>query len=156
MYARAGATPPRSATLRPNICADVDARPSRRAARPTKPTAPPSRAMEIAVRIDCSVPTASMHGVRALAAGQLPHRGDRLVTALGTTSVAPNRRAMAVRASCRPSAMIRSAPSRWAASTPHRPTAPSPTTATVRARAHPGGERGVVAGRHHVGQREDL
>ena len=54
-----------------------------------------------------------------------------------TTSVAPNRRAVASRPSWRPSMMIRSAPSRLAASTPQRPTAPSPTTATTDPRSTP-------------------
>ena len=48
-----------------------------------------------------------------------------------TMSVAPNSRASAWRSACRLNAMIRSAPSCWAARTPSRPTAPSPTTATV-------------------------
>src|SRR4051794_6375988 len=48
-----------------------------------------------------------------------------------TTSVAPYSRASACRVSCRLKAMIRSAPSCRAARTPSRPTAPSPTTATV-------------------------
>ena len=46
-------------------------------------------------------------------------------------SVAPKRRASACRSAWRLSAMMRSAPMRAAASTPSRPTAPSPTTATV-------------------------
>ena len=50
--------------------------------------------------------------------------------------------------------MIRSAPSRRAAITPHRPTAPSPTTATVLPGADLGGEGRVVARRHHVRERE--
>src|SRR5215217_3330254 len=48
-----------------------------------------------------------------------------------TISVAPNSRASRWRDSCRLIAMIRSAPSCLAASTASRPTAPSPTTATV-------------------------
>ena len=48
-----------------------------------------------------------------------------------TTSVAPNSRATSWRTGLRLSAMMRSAPSRLAARTPERPTAPSPTTATV-------------------------
>ena len=48
-----------------------------------------------------------------------------------TMSVAPNSRASACRSAWRLNAMIRSAPSCWAARTPSRPTAPSPTTATV-------------------------
>ena len=46
-------------------------------------------------------------------------------------SVAPNSTASACRSSCRLKMTIRWAPSRLAASTPSRPTAPSPTTATV-------------------------
>ena len=46
-------------------------------------------------------------------------------------SVAPNSRASSWRSGVRLRAMIRSAPRRLAASTPERPTAPSPTTATV-------------------------
>ena len=58
MYARAGATPPRRATLRSNIWPmSTPALPP--CGTPTYPTAPPSRAIEIAVRIDSSVPTAS-------------------------------------------------------------------------------------------------
>ena len=48
-----------------------------------------------------------------------------------TTSVAPKRRAMSSRSGWWPSEMIRSAPSRRAASTAQRPTAPSPTTTAV-------------------------
>src|SRR5215208_3138528 len=48
-----------------------------------------------------------------------------------TISLAPNSRASRWRDSCRLIAMIRSAPSCLAASTASRPTAPSPTTATV-------------------------
>ena len=48
-----------------------------------------------------------------------------------TTSVAPNARAISWRDSWRDIAMTRSAPICEAASTPHRPTAPSPTTTAV-------------------------
>ena len=47
-----------------------------------------------------------------------------------TTSVAPKSLASAIRSGWRPRMKICSAPSRLAAITPHRPTAPSPTTAT--------------------------
>ena len=50
--------------------------------------------------------------------------------------------------------MICSAPSRLAAMTPHRPTAPSPTTATLLPGAHLRGDRRVVAGAHHVREGE--
>lgn len=52
-----------------------------------------------------------------------------------TMSVAPNCRARSCREACRDMAMIRSAPISFAAITPHRPTAPSPTTTAVE----PGG-----------------
>ena len=48
-----------------------------------------------------------------------------------TMSVAPNSRAIACRSAWRDIATMRSAPRRAAASTAHRPTAPSPTTTTV-------------------------
>ena len=50
--------------------------------------------------------------------------------------------------------MICSAPSRFAAMTPHSPTAPSPTTATRWPGATFGDDSGVVAGAHDVGERE--
>ena len=50
--------------------------------------------------------------------------------------------------------MIRSAPRRLAASTAERPTAPSPTTATVLAGLDLGADGGVVAGGHDVGERQ--
>src|SRR6266513_2235396 len=48
-----------------------------------------------------------------------------------TTSVAPKSFASAMRSAWRPRITICSAPSRFAAMTPHNPTAPSPTTATL-------------------------
>ena len=48
-----------------------------------------------------------------------------------TISVAPNSRASACLAGLRDIATMGDAPSRFAASTAHRPTAPSPTTTTV-------------------------
>ena len=59
-----------------------------------------------------------------------------------------------MRSAWRPMMMICSAPSRFAAITPQRPTAPSPTTATRLARRRPRDDGGVVAGAHHVGERE--
>ena len=50
--------------------------------------------------------------------------------------------------------MIRSAPICLAESTPSRPTAPSPTTATVDARLHVGRVGGEPAGAQHVGERQ--
>ena len=49
---------------------------------------------------------------------------------------------------------MRSAPSRFAAITPHRPTAPSPDHGDRVALLDPGADGGVVAGRHDVGERE--
>jgi hypothetical protein len=50
--------------------------------------------------------------------------------------------------------MIRSAPSRFAAITPQRSTAPSPTTATVFVGPDLGRDGGVVPGAHHVSECE--
>ena len=50
--------------------------------------------------------------------------------------------------------MICSAPSRFAAMTPQSPTAPSPTTATLEPGPNLRGDRGVMAGPHDVGERE--
>ena len=71
-----------------------------------------------------------------------------------TTWVAPNSVAIFCRGSCRDIAMIVSAPSTDAARTPHRPTAPSPTTTAVPPFADAGGHRRVPAGGHHVGEGE--
>ena len=61
-----------------------------------------------------------------------PERVAELLRRLsGRTAPAPNSSARFCRASCRLIAMIRSAPSCFAARTPGSPTAPSPTTATV-------------------------
>ena len=59
-----------------------------------------------------------------------------------------------MRSAWRPSMMICSAPSRFAAITPQSPTAPSPTTATILPGPHLRGEGRVVAGAHDVGERE--
>src|SRR5919112_799857 len=53
---RTGAPPPRTPTVRKNICATGSSTPC---GTPTKPTIEPARAMSIAVRIDCPVPTHS-------------------------------------------------------------------------------------------------
>ena len=50
--------------------------------------------------------------------------------------------------------MILSAPRRFDAITPQSPTAPSPTTATVLPGPTFAVSGGVVAGAHHVGERE--
>ena len=50
--------------------------------------------------------------------------------------------------------MMRDAPSRLEASTAQRPTAPSPTTTTVLPSRHAGRDGRVVAGAHHVRERE--
>ena len=90
----------------------------------------------------------------AEAAGQLADALDASSPRSLTTSVAPNSRASAMRSAWRPRMMICSAPSRLAAITPHRPTAPSPTTATLLPGPTSRSDRGVVAGAHHVGQRQ--
>src|SRR3954466_10722527 len=85
----------------------------------------------IACIIDSWVPTASMTecAPRPLVSSltSATPSSPRVVT----MSVAPNSRASFCRDLCRLKMMIRSAPSCLAASTPSRPTAPSPTTATV-------------------------
>ena len=69
-------------------------------------------------------------------------------------SVAPNSRASFCRDSWRLIAMIRSAPSCRAASTPSRPTAPSPTTATVLPGSASAATASEPAGAEHVGGRQ--
>ena len=71
-----------------------------------------------------------------------------------TMSVAPNSRASFCRASWRLIAMMRSAPICFAESTPSRPTAPSPTTATVAPGLHVGRVGREPAGAQHVGSRQ--
>ena len=71
------------------------------------------------------------HRVRAEAASRFLDALDRLVAALDDDVGRADSRASAIRSLWRPSMMICSAPSRFAAITPHRPTAPSPTTAVV-------------------------
>ena len=90
--------------------------------------------MPIAVCHRLLVADALEHRVGAEAAGQLAHALDRLVAALADDVGGAELRASAIRSGWRPSRMICSAPSRFAAITPQRPTAPSPTTATRLAR----------------------
>jgi hypothetical protein len=93
--------------------------------------------MAIAVVMDCSVPTASITQGAPSPAVSAWTAAIASSPRSGTTSVAPKLCAIVVREGWRPSAMTRSAPSRLAASTPHSPTAPSPTTATVVPGAQP-------------------
>src|SRR5215208_375294 len=79
-YTRTGAPPPRTPTLRKNICPIGSSTPC---GTPTKPTIEPARAMSSAVCIDWPVPTHSSVDVDADAAGQLLGLLDRLVAALG-------------------------------------------------------------------------
>ena len=92
---------------------------------------PPGRTDARACAIDVSVPTHS----RTQSAPTSPSRSRRTAAPssprAAITSAAPNRVAMTCLGVCDEKAITRSAPSRRAASTPHRPTAPSPTTATV-------------------------
>src|SRR3954471_16445947 len=92
--------------------------------------APPGRAMPTAVAMAWSVPTHS----RTECAPKPPVSSITRATASSprslTTSVPPNSFASVIRSACRPMMMICSPPSRLAARTPQRPTAPSPTTAT--------------------------
>ena len=83
---------------------------------------------------------ALQHGVRADAVGELLDRAMPSSPRSVTSSVAPNARASSCRGRCRLIAITRSAPSCAAASTPHSPTAPSPTTATVMPGATPAHE----------------
>jgi hypothetical protein len=75
-------------------------------------------------------PDALEDSVDTESAGDLADTLHGLLAALRTTSVALSSRASLVRSSWRPTMMICSAPRRLAAITPHRPTAPSPTTVT--------------------------
>ena len=122
---------------------------------PTQPTIPPGRADRSAWSTDSSVPTHSR-----TASAPIP-----LVSSLtastpssprpATMSVAPNSLASACRSACRLIAMIRSAPS-WRggehAGQPDRAVADDHHRA---ARPDVGADRGVPAGAHHVGQRQD-
>src|SRR3954447_7383356 len=71
-----------------------------------------------------------------------------------TTSVARKARASAIRSGRRPMMTICSAPRRFAAITPHRPTAPSPTTATLLPGRDTRYDRSVMTCPHHVRERQ--
>src|SRR3954447_14595843 len=98
---------------------------------PTYPTWPPARVARMACVIDSWVPTASMVECAPRPPVSSLMRATPASPRSSTMSVAPNSRARACRSAWRLMAMMRSAPSSRAASTPRRPTAPSPTTATV-------------------------
>ena len=109
----------------------------------------------MAVFIDCPVPTHSSTRVGADPAGELADRGLALLAALGDDVGGPELAcAIRWRDSWRDIATTRSAPMRDAARTPDRPTAPSPTTTTVSPCFTPGGDGGVPAGAHDVGERQ--
>src|SRR5712691_1823878 len=129
MYARTGAGPPLTVRLSKNAGRDAGIVSSW--GTPTRPTAPPGRAMPTAVSIDCSRPTHSRTEWTPKPPVSSRTRSTASLPRSLTTSVAPNSCASAIRSGWRPRMMIRSAPRRFAAITPHRPTAPSPTTATV-------------------------
>src|SRR5438093_2555767 len=98
---------------------------------PDDPTVAPGRATVNAVANDWAVPTHS----RA-ASTPTPSVSSRTASVAAsprsaTMSLAPNDRASAWRGGFRVRAMTRAAPRRPAAMTAHRPTAPSPTTATT-------------------------
>ena len=99
---------------------------------PTRPIAPPGRAIASAVSIACSMTDALEHRVcaepsvssRTRSIASSPRSRDDVSGA----ELAARARS---RSGLRPSRMICSAPSRFAAITPQSPTAPSPTTATI-------------------------
>ena len=142
MYARTGAGPPAIEaffrTRLPVGCRVV-------LGTPTRPDAPPGRASAEGGLDGLPEADALEHRVRTV----LDQRADLLdcfLSALsGSTSVAPKSRPSATRSGLLPSRMIRSAPSRFDAITPHSPTAPSPTTATVVTGSDLRRERGMVA-----------
>ncbi|HEX2086484.1 MAG TPA: hypothetical protein VHF89_12430 [Solirubrobacteraceae bacterium] len=96
---------------------------------PTRPTAPPGRAMRIAVSTAAPWPTHSSTECTPSPPVSSRTRSTASSPRSDTTSVAPYSRASAMRSGWRPMMMICSAPSRLAAMTAHSPTAPSPTTA---------------------------
>src|SRR6516225_3030471 len=100
-------------------------------ATPTYPTWPPGRVERMACIIDSWVPTASITEWAPYPPVISLTRETPSSPRSVTMSVAPNSSASFCRASWRLIAMIRSAPSSRAASTASRPTAPSPTIATV-------------------------
>ena len=138
-YARVGAGPPWMPTVPKKIFSNGIVT---LCGIPTVPTVAPGRAILIAVCIEASLPTHSNtastptpSSVRAFTfASPVSPRS-------GITSVAPNSQPRAWRSSCRLIRMILLAPSIFAAITPHNPTAPSPTTATVS----PGLTRAITA-----------
>jgi hypothetical protein len=97
---------------------------------PTRPIAPPGRATSSAVTTACSRPTHSSTECAPRPPVSSRTRSTASSPRSRTTSVAPNSCPSATRSGLLPSRMICSPPSRFAAITPQRPTAPSPTTAT--------------------------
>src|SRR5918992_922448 len=129
MYARTGAGPPPTVTLPKNAGGEAGIVSSW--GTPTRPTAPPGRAMLMAVSVDTPWPTHSSTEWAPKPPVSPRTRSTASSPLSLTTSVAPNSLASAIRSSWRPMMMICSAPRRLTAITPHRPTAPSPTTATL-------------------------
>ena len=96
---------------------------------------------------------ALQHGVRAEAIGEVLDTGHALVTPFGHYVGRAEAEGPAfARGSCRLIAMILPAPIRAADSTPSRPTAPSPTTATVMPGRTPAATAANQPVREHVGQ----
>ena len=152
MYARAGAGPPATVTLLKNVAIVVGI--CSCCGTPTRPTAPPGRAMPSAVTIDCRVADALEHGVSAEAAGELAHTFDGLVAALaddvGGAERAPERD---------PVGMPAEQDDLLGAEALGGDDAAEPDGAVAddrsgRARRHPRGERRMVTRSHHVGERQ--
>jgi hypothetical protein len=92
---------------------------------------PPGRVGRIACIMDCGVPTHSSTTSAPIPFVISLMRSTPSSPRSVTTSVAPNSCASFCRVACPLMAMIRPAPICFAERTPSRPTAPSPTTATV-------------------------
>src|SRR5439155_10694367 len=90
------------------------------------------------------------HGVSTDSLCHLHDTRYPFVAALGHDAVAPNAHASFCRVACPLMAMILSAPICFAERTPSRPTAPSPTTATVMPVFTLAAIRGKPAGAQHV------
>src|SRR5450830_1844716 len=126
MYARTGATPPRTPTLDENICCTGSSGPP--AGTPTYPTRPPGRAESSACCMDSFVPTHSSAASAPTTSSRSMTRATPSAPRSATTSVAPNR------------------------AQPDRAVADDDDG---RARSDPAGERRVVAGAHDVAQGQD-
>ena len=152
MYARAGAGPPEIVTLSKNVDSVVGI--SWCCGTPTRPTAPPGRAMPSAVTIDWVVADALEHGVDAVAPGQLAYALDRLVPAL-----ADDVGGAEVATKCDPVGVVAEQDDLVGAETLGGDDAAQPDRAVADdgdalPRRHARRARGVVSGAHHVRQRQ--